>query len=270
MINIKSPSEINKIKLAAALWKQAASLAESLIQPGKCGLDIAAAVRQLVTQANGSLVFKNYQGFPGDLCVSVNEVCIHGVPNNKPFQIGDKVNVDIGIGLNGAVCDSGFSKIVGADVHNYQPILDHTYQALWAGINAAVCGNYVGDIATAISNYVKNSCPQYAILQNYTGHGCGLSLHEDPIIPNYGMKPKSGAKLVAGMVICIEPILTTAAGGVSWVDPHDQWSVCVAQNAQSCHFEHMVLIEADQTTVLTAREFESHHQFIKRNINERE
>lgn len=253
MIYIKSATEIAKIKAAAALWKQAIKLVDSLITTNSSGAKIDGAVAQLVQQAGGTCTFKGYRGFPAHLCVSLNEVAIHGIPNHRPFLATDKVGVDIGVTLDGAICDAGYSRLVDPKTNpQYQDLIHHTYCALWAGIRMAVSGNYVGDIAYAIESYVRHNCPQYQILQDFAGHGCGLYLHESPSIPNYGMKPKTGAKLLPGMVVCIEPILTTAQHGAYFIDPTDQWSVCVKEGGQTCHWEHMVLILENESIVLTA------------------
>lgn len=257
MIYIKNATEITKIKAAVALWKKAIALVDQLIVTNQTGKKIDQAVAKLVKAAGGTCTFKGYNGFPGNLCVSVNEVAIHGIPNHRPFLETDKIGVDIGVTLDGAICDAGYTKLINPDLNpDYQDLINHTYNALWAGLKVALSGNYVGDIAHAIETYVRTNCPQYKILQDFAGHGCGLFLHESPSVPNYGMRPKSGAKLVPGMVICIEPILTTAEHGAYYIDPTDKWSVCVNKGGQTCHWEHMVLILENESIVLTANDDE--------------
>lgn len=265
MVYIKSAKEISKIQQAADLWKKIADLAESLILSGCNGWKIAQAVEKEVTKCGGICTFKNYQGFPGSICVSLNEVAIHGIPNYVHFRKNDKVGIDIGVTLDGAVCDSGFSRlVVDSDDLEYQHLIDSTYQALWSGIRKALNGNHVGDITAAIETYVKTNCPQYAILKDFSGHGCGRMLHESPNIPNYGLSSGMGTKLVSGMVICIEPILTNQPTGDYQIDAQDRWSVKVSPGYKTAHWEHMVLILEDHSVVLTARDNEQDKKIITR------
>ncbi|MDQ0513613.1 methionyl aminopeptidase [Mycoplasmoides fastidiosum] len=253
MIYLKNQEQIAGIKAAVGLWKTTITALKKLIVPNNTPLDLAKAAEQIVRAAGGKLVFQGYHGFPGALCVSVNEVGIHGIPDNTKFKPTDKVGVDLGISLNGYICDAGFSQIVDPATNpEYQQLAEHTYQALMAGISAAKAGNYTGDITTAISQYVAENCPQYQILNDFCGHGCGIHLHEDPSVLNKGLRPKTGTQLVSGMVLCIEPILTDQADGSYTIDQKDKWSVRVKPRAKVCHWEHMVLILDNQTEVLTA------------------
>lgn len=265
MVYIKSAKEICKIQQAAELWKLVANLAESMIVVNSSGKAIADVVAAKIRENGGSCAFENYRGFPERICVSLNHVAIHGIPNLTPFKCNDKVGIDIGVNLDEAICDAGFSRlVVGSDDQEYQKLIDHTYQALWAGIRMALHGNRVGDITHAIESYVQTNCPQYAIVEDFSGHGCGNFLHEGPHVPNYGMAPGQGVRLVSGMVICIEPILTNQPNGKYQIDPTDQWSVKVKQNYKTAHFEHMILILEPHSVVLTARNQELANKIITR------
>lgn len=255
MIYLKSAAEISKLRAAAALWSRVVGILKPLIVPHNTPRQLAKAAEACVVAAGGKCVFKNYKGFPGTICVSVNEVCIHGVPHDRPFKSGDKVGVDIGIGLNGVICDAGFSHLIDprAD-EEYASLVYHTYHALMAGVQAARANNFTGDIATAISQYVATNCPRFSILDDFCGHGCGLQLHEDPIVPNKDANPGTGVRLVNGMTICIEPILTTQPTGDYFIDPHDQWGVRVQPGHKTCHWECMVVIQDVTPEILTVHE----------------
>ncbi|WP_391592159.1 Type I methionyl aminopeptidase [[Mycoplasma] cavipharyngis] len=252
MIYLKNTDQINQIKAAAELWKEVIAVLKKMITVDHSPLDLSNTAEKMIRAAKGECAFKNYHGFPGNLCISVNEVAIHGIPSKKKFLATDKVGIDLGVKLNGYFCDAGFSQIVDPATNlDYQRLVDHTHQALLVGIAAAKAGNYTGDITAAISNYVATNCPEYHILDDFCGHGCGLKLHEDPFILNKGMTANTGVKLVPGMIICIEPILTDQKDGSYIIDPNDHWSVKVTNNHKVCHFEHMILILENETIILT-------------------
>lgn len=190
--------------------------------------------------------FKGYNGFPGSICTSVNEVVVHGIPSNLKLKEGDIISIDIGVYYNGFHADSAWTYGVGKISEENQKLLDVTLASLYEGIKEAKVNNRVGDISHAIESYVKPH--GYGIVEEFTGHGIGRNLHEDPYVPNFG-KPKTGALLRSGMTICIEPMINLGTKNVRILQ--DNWTTVTLDKKNSAHFEHMVAITEDGYEILT-------------------
>lgn len=247
MIYIKSNYEIEQIKKACSIWKEVRDKLTSFIKEGVSLLEIDEYARKLIEDDNGcKACFHNYNGFPGHICISVNDVVIHGVPTNYKLKYQDMVTCDIGVEYNSYICDAAFTVIIG-DNSEAQKISDVCYNSLIEGIKQVKPNNTIGDISHAVQNYVEAN--GYKVISDFGGHGCGKKLHEDPIILNYGNKG-SGAKLRPGMIICIEPMILTD-NNAYYIDRKDNWSVISKNHKLTCHWEHMVLVTEDGCEILT-------------------
>lgn len=247
MIYIKSNYEIEQIKKACSVWKEVRDKLTSFIKEGVSLLEIDEYARKLIEDERGcKACFHNYNGFPGHICVSVNDVVIHGVPTNYKLKYQDMVTCDIGVEYNSYICDAAFTVIIGEN-HEAQKISDVCYNSLFEGIKQIKPDNTIGDISYAIQSYVESN--GYKVISDFGGHGCGKKLHEDPIILNYGNKG-SGAKLRPGMIICIEPMILTD-NNAYYIDKKDNWSVISRNHKLTCHWEHMVLVTENGYEILT-------------------
>jgi methionyl aminopeptidase len=205
--------------------------------------DVAAG---LIAKVGGKSPFLGYKGYPGHICVSVNEEVVHGIPSKRRVQYGDIVSLDIGIILEGFVGDNATTVAVGAVETRTQQLLQVTQQALHAGIMAARAGNRVGDISHAVQTTVESQ--GFSVVREFVGHGVGRKMHEEPQIPNYG-RSGDGPKLKPGMTLAIEPMINAGVSDVVMLS--DGWTVVSADGAPSAHFEHTVLVTDGDAEILT-------------------
>ncbi len=227
--------------------------AASLIRPGVPTLDLDAAAEDVIRDAGGRPAFKGYrQGgdtppFPGSLCISVNDVVVHGIPGAVPLEEGDVVTLDCGVELGGYFGDFAYTFAVGDISAAAQELLDTTRASLYEGIRQAYAGNRVGDIGHAVQSFCE--ARGYGVVRDLVGHGVGKNLHEPPNVPNLGRKGV-GKKLKSGLTICIEPMINGGTGDVTVDD--DGWTVRTADGAPSAHFEHMVLVQRGKPEILSS------------------
>ncbi|MFP4154032.1 MAG: type I methionyl aminopeptidase [Alkalispirochaeta sp.] len=258
MIRIKTARQIEGIRESCHLLAEVLEILEEAVKPGITTSDLDEIATNEITMRGGRPAFLGYQGFPGALCTSVNEEVIHGIPGNRRLNPGDVVSIDCGIEYNGYYSDSAITVPVGTPSPDVQRLLTVTRNSLEDGIAAAVVGNRVNDISRAI--YRTISVEGYGIVRPYCGHGVGLSLHEDPQIPNYvGRGPNP--RLKHGMVIAIEPMVNLGVDDVDVLD--DDWTVVTGDRSISAHFEHTVAIFRDHTEVLTRRAHEVVHSGVE-------
>lgn len=246
MIIIKSQYDIEQIKKASSVWKLVRDDFFQFVTVGKSLKQIDNRAKQIIEEQGCKCAFYGYNDFPGNICISVNDCIIHGVPDNYILKENDIVTFDVGVDYNGYICDAAFTMVLGDDPKAHE-ISDVCYQSLLEGIKQAVPGNYVGDISHAVESYVTSK--GYYVINDFGGHGCGKKLHEDPMILNYG-KPKTGAMLRPGMVICIEPMILTDKKDY-YIDKKNKWSVISKNHKLTCHWEHMILITKDGNEILT-------------------
>lgn len=245
---IHTPEEIEKIRRAAAMTAMVRSEVAAAVHAGMTTFDLDQIAGDVIRSTGGSSAFLGYGGFPGNICISVNEVVIHGI--GSPEQVisdGDIVSVDVGVAFNGAVGDCATTVAVGKISDDATRLLRGTEKALQAGIAAARPGNYIRNISAAVEAVAKKY--HLGIVRDFVGHGCGIKLHEPPEVPNYTL-PSRGAALVPGMVICIEPMFTLGSYAVK-VDRNDGWTVRTRDNSLSAHFENMILITESEPEILT-------------------
>ncbi|MCK5735349.1 MAG: type I methionyl aminopeptidase [Spirochaetaceae bacterium] len=248
MISIKNSMQQDGIRRSADLLSAAFSRISTLIKPGVTTLEIDRVVEETIRAGGGIPAFLGYGGFPASVCTSVNDQVIHGIPNDNILREGDIVGCDIGVILNGYFSDSAKTFAVGDIDSVSKRLLDATEQSLMAAIAVCKPGNRVKDIGKAVTESVKPY--GFGVVYSYCGHGVGLSLHEDPQIPNYYPSRGTNPRLKAGMVIAIEPMINAGTADVEVLD--DDWTVITADGSLSAHFEHSILITGNGADVLTS------------------
>ena len=216
------------------------------IKPGISTLQIDRICEEVIRENGCTPSFKNLYGFPGAVCVSVNEVLVHGIPDHTVLKDGDIVSVDVGACYKGYHGDSAWSYAVGEVRPEVRKLLEVTEQSLYAGLEQAKPGNRIGDIANAIQTYVESF--GYSLPIEYTGHGIGKSVHEDPYVPNVG-KPHTLELLKPGMCIAVEPMVFM--GRPHCVTLPDGWGVVNIDRSLSAHYEHSIAITKDGCKILT-------------------
>jgi methionyl aminopeptidase len=248
-IPIKNAHEIEKMRAACRVASQVLERTGALVQPGITTGEIDRAAASLMRDANVKSAFLNYRGFPGNICISVNDEVVHGIGGTRRIQYGDIVKLDIGVILNGWVGDTATTIPVGIIDPAVQRLLTVTEEALAIAITHATEGRRLGDMCSAIEDEIIAN--GYSVVREFVGHGVGRKLHEEPQVPNYGRKG-TGPRLKAGMVLAIEPMVNLGVGGVKILS--DGWTVVTADGKPSAHFEHSVLITKGQPEILTWRE----------------
>lgn len=247
MIIIKSPREIEIMREAGNILALTREMLEPHIKPGITTAKLDKLAEEFIISKGATPSFKDYNGFPGSLCTSVNEVVVHGIPSKrKNLKNGDIITIDIGVFYKGYHADSAYTYAVGNVSKDVQQLLTVTEQALYEGLKHAKPGNHVSDISHAIEMFVKPY--GYGIVEDFTGHGIGRELHEAPYVPNFG-KPGEGAILKEGMTICVEPMLNMGTKNVKIL--RDNWTAVTTDKKYSAHFEHVIAITKDGYDILT-------------------
>ncbi len=247
---IHTPEEIERIRVAARITAQARDQIADAVQPGMSTKELDMIAGTILRSMGATPGCLGYCGFPANICISVNDVVVHGIGSqNVILQDGDIVSLDVVGIVDGAVGDTARTVFIGSNPPNDTArLLEGTKNALDAGISAALNGNYIKDISAAVESVAKEY--QLGVVRDYVGHGCGIKMHEPPDVPNFTMRGNTGPKIVPGMVLCIEPMFNLGSHKV-YVES-DKWTVRTADGKRSAHFEHMVLIGKDQTEVLTS------------------
>lgn len=247
-ITIKNEREIEKMRVAGQLVALCHQRIQAAIAPGVTTAELDAIVRDTVKEHGAQASFLGYNGFRGNICASVNEEIVHGIPGPRVLNEGDIIAVDIGTIVDGWQGDSAWTYAVGDVPDEAKRLLADTEAALMEGIKAARAGNRLGAIGHAVESY---AAPRgYGIVRGYGGHGIGRRMHEDPHIPNYG-DASIGPVLRKGMTLAIEPMLTL--GTEDTVELSDGWTVITADRSLSAHFEHTVAITDGEPAILTER-----------------
>ncbi len=248
MIIRKSPREIEKMAATGALVAETIAHVGRLIRPGVTTDELDAAAGDFIREHGGIPTSEGYKGYPKAICISPNDVVVHGIPDASEVGDGDLVTLDVGITLDGYIADSAYTFGVGEIDAESQRLLDVAQDALAAGITEAVVGNRVGDLSHAIQEVVEAG--GFSVVRSLVGHGVGRYYHEDPHIPNFG-EPGRGPRLSEGMTIAIEPMITAGSSEVAMMD--DGWTVRTVDGSMSAHFEHTVAVTADGPRILTPR-----------------
>lgn len=246
---IHSEEEISRIRAAAAATARVRDELALRACPGMSTLELDEIAGALIAAENGRSAFLGYGGFPRNICISVNEEVVHGIGvADRILTEDDIVSIDVGVELNGAMGDTALTFPLRKDPSDaVKLLLDTTRDALMAGIEQAVCGNYLNDICSAIEKVAK--AKKLGVVRDFVGHGTGIKLHEPPEIPNFRMASR-GVKLQKGMVLAIEPMFNLGTEKVT-VDKKDHWTVRTRDKSLSAHFEHTVLITDNKPEILT-------------------
>jgi len=244
----KSAREIQKIAAAGALVAETIAHVGSLLGPGVTTEELDSAAAAFIRERDGIPTSEGYKGYPKAICISPNDVVVHGIPDGYVVAEGDLVTLDVGVTLDGYIADSAYTFGVGAIAPESQSLLDTGQNALAAGIAEAVAGNRVGDLSHAVQMVVERA--GFSVVRSLVGHGVGRHYHEDPHIPNFG-EPGRGPLLSEGMTIAIEPMITAGDSEVAVMD--DGWTIRTADGSMSAHFEHTVAITAEGPRILTPR-----------------
>ena len=248
MIIRKSPREIEKMAATGALVAETIAHVGRLIRPGVTTDELDAAAGDFIREHGGIPTSEGYKGYPKAICISPNDVVVHGIPDASEVADRDLVTLDVGITLDGYIADSAYTFGVGEIDVESQRLLDVAQDDLAAGIAEALVGNRVGDVSHAIQEVVESG--GFSVVRSLVGHGVGRYYHEDPHIPNFG-EPGRGPRLSEGMTIAIEPMITAGSSEVSMMD--DGWTVRTVDGSMSAHFEHTVAVTDDGPRILTPR-----------------
>ena len=237
----KSPAEIEAMKEAGRLSAAVLREVGARCVPGVTTLELDQFAEEYIRSHGGIPTFKGYGGFPGSICASVNEQIVHAIPSSKvKLKSGDIVSIDVGATVDGWAGDNAWTYAVGTVSPDVKRLLEATEKSMWAGISAARPGNRLGDIGHAVQSVAKQA--NLGVVRDYTGHGIGRDMHEDPNVPNYGMR-HTGMKLEAGMVLAIEPMLTLGTYKTRVMS--DGWLVVTRDGKPAAHFEKTVAITED-------------------------
>ena len=246
MIVRKSEREIELIAAAGRVAADTIAHVGRHIEPGVTTDELDRIAEEFIRSHGGIPTSKGYRGFPKAICISPNDMIVHGIPGSYQVADGDLLTLDVGVTLDRYVADTAYTFAVGEVSAEAERLLEVGQAALAAGIEQAQVDNRVGDVSAAIQRVVEEA--GFAVVRALVGHGVGRAYHEDPQIPNYGT-PGRGARLSSGMTLAIEPMIT--AGGVDIVLDDDQWSVYTADGSLSAHFEHTVAVTEAGPRILT-------------------
>lgn len=247
MIVLKTSRELKLMREAGRISAKALRLVGEAVKPGVSTAYLDKLAYDYIISHGARPNFLNYGGFPATACISVNNQVIHGIPSKHTIlKEGDIVSVDLGAAIDGYNGDNAATFACGKVTDEAQRLMDVTRESLYEGIKMATVGNRIGDIGSAVQQYVE--ARGYSVVRKFVGHGVGASLHEDPEVPNYG-KPGRGVRLQRGMTLAIEPMVN--AGGYDVQQLSDGWTVITADGSLSAHFEHSIAITDDGPIILT-------------------
>ena len=248
MIIRKGGAEIERIAAAGSVVAETISHVGERLEPGITALELDRIADDFIRSKGGVPTSMGYRGYPRAICISVDEVVVHGIPDGRVVEEGNLVTIDVGVTLDGAIADSAYTFGVGQIDEEAQRLLDVAQDALTAGIAQACLGNRIGDISNAVQTVVEAG--GFAVVRSLVGHGVGRHYHEDPHVPNFGERGR-GPRLSEGMTIAIEPMITAGRPDV-WL-AEDGWTISTEDDSLSAHFEHTVAILPAGPRILTPR-----------------
>lgn len=255
MIAIRTKAEIEKLRAANQIVKSVLDAVEEAVKPGITTLELDSIAEALVKKAKARASFKGYRGFPGSLCTSINEEVVHGIPSSKRvLKDGDLLKIDFGVEFQGYYGDSARSVAVGSIDLEAQRLADITREALFKGIGQARAGNFISDIGAAVQECAE--AQGFSVVRDFVGHGIGTHVHEEPPVPNFVPEPdpvtglrRKGARLEAGMVLAIEPMVNAGTHQVRVLA--DDWTVVTQDGKLSSHFEHSIVVREGEPDILS-------------------
>jgi len=251
MITLKSRRELALMRNAGQIVAETLARIEQAVAPGVTTADLEAVAQEVIVGKYGAIPsFKGYRGFPGMICASINEEIVHGIPGPRVLHEGDLISVDVGVIYEGYHGDAATTVAVGAVDAASQRLMAVTKESLRIGIEAAKAGQWTADVSKAIQQYVE--AQGYSVVREYTGHGIGRQMHEDPQIPNYFEPRMSRARLRPGMTFALEPMVCSGGWRTRVLD--DNWTVVTADGKRSAHYEHTVAVTQNGPEILTRLE----------------
>lgn len=250
MLYIRTDEEVGLLRESNLLVSKTLAELACHVRPGVTTLFLDSIAETFIRDNNAVPAFKGYGGFPNTLCTSVNDEVVHGIPSAYTLKEGDIVSIDCGVILNGWYGDGAFTFPVGEIAPAVRKLLEYTRASLDAGVKAAVAGNRVGDVSSAVQEKAESG--GFSVVRELVGHGLGQKLHEPPEVPNFG-KRGTGPKMEKGLVICIEPMINL--GQKETVQMNDGWTIRTADGKPSAHFEYAVAVDKGKADVLTTFEF---------------
>jgi methionyl aminopeptidase len=245
-MEIKTGEEIEILRENAIIVSKTLAEVAKFIKPGASTISLDRIAEDFIRAEGAVPGFKGYNGFPGTLCISVNEEVVHGIPGERVLRNGDIVSIDCGSLKNGLYGDSAYTFAVGEIAADVMSLLKRTKESLFLGLKVAITGKRTGDIGSAVQDYVESF--GYGVVRELVGHGIGRKLHEKPDIPNYGKKG-SGIKLQEGLAICIEPMINLGTKNIT--QSNDGWTIRTADKRPSAHFELTVVVRKEEPEVLS-------------------
>ncbi|MGF1534041.1 MAG: type I methionyl aminopeptidase [Bernardetiaceae bacterium] len=249
-IQYKTAEDLEKMRQSALLLGQAHGEVAKRVQPGVTTKELDDIARTFIMDHGAHPSFLHYNGFPASLCISLNEVVVHGFPSKYVLKSGDILSIDCGVYLNGFHADSAYTYPVGEVAPEVMRLLRVTKNSLYEGIKYFRAGNRLGDVSAAIQRYSERY--GYSVVRELVGHGVGRKLHEKPEVPNYG-RPNKGVKLADGMVLAIEPMINMGTKQV--VQEADGWTIRTRDRQPSAHYEHTVALVDGKPEILTTFAF---------------
>ena len=247
MISIKNEQEIEYMREAGKIAYDLLMSLKDIIKPGITTKQIDDYAYKFITSRNATPAFLDYEGYPASTCISINDMVVHGIPDNTKIKEGDIVSVDTGAIFKGFYSDTAYTYIVGKTDFKTEKLVKDTQKALYAGISKVKEGASLNEVCSAIGEVATRN--KYGVFEVLTGHGVGKTLHEDPYIPNYNNHESEGIILKAGMTLAIEPMFSLGTKEV-WLLP-DEWGIVTQDGSNSAHFEHTVLVTKDGYEILT-------------------
>jgi methionyl aminopeptidase len=238
MIILKTPAEIEVMAEASRMVADVLEIVRKEVRPGVSTDELDRLAEEAIRARGGIPAFKGYRNYPKTLCASVNEQVVHGIPSKRTLKDGDIIGLDLGAIVRGFYGDSAVTVPVGRIPEATAKLIRVTEEALYLGIQQAVVGNRLTDISYAVQRHVESA--GYSIVTEFVGHGIGRQLHEEPQVPNYG-KPGQGPRLLAGMVLAVEPMVNMGGSAVRVLE--DRWTAVTADGSLSAHFEHTIAIQ---------------------------
>jgi len=249
-IDLKGEKELASMRKASQVVAEAHKALLAAVEPGMSTLDLDKIAEKEIKARGAKVAFKGYRGFPGTLCVSINNEVVHGIPSAKRILAeGDIISFDLGAIVEGFYGDSAVSVGVGTISEEAKKLLKITEESLYKGIEQMLPGNRIGDIGAAVQRHAEDA--GYGVVREFVGHGIGRALHEDPPVPNYG-NAGTGMRLQPGMVLAIEPMVNIGTADVKVLE--DNWTAVTCDGSLSAHFEHTIAVTEEGPEVLSKRE----------------
>ena len=248
MITIKSPREIELLRIAGEITGSTHNYLKPYIKPGITTKELDALAEEYILSRGATPSFKGYDGFPGTVCASINEEVVHGIPGSRKLKEGDIITLDIGACFKGYHGDSAWTYAVGKISSEKEKLMTVTKESLFKGLEQVKAGNRIGDIGHAVQNYAESF--GFGVVRELVGHGVGTDIHEEPDVPNYG-NAHTGLVMKKGIVIAVEPMITYGSREICILD--DDWTIVTMDESPAAHYEHTVLVTEDGYEILTRR-----------------